>query len=132
MTGSLLIVAAAIGGPLMMGFNRGWFGAYALMCGGLLLGGHLFGHVSDWSAQVVGGTDCDSQDKLTSETCPARPGKDCSAVYSACNQGSGNATRICQVEGGAEACMSVNCDTRDHDTLSEEDADGNACMPMQI
>jgi len=101
------------------------------VCGGLLLGGHLFGHVSDWSAQVIGGADCNAQDALLTSDCVQVGMERCEDDVSKCNQASGNATKICQTDAGGNACVSNRCSDDKHDTLDANGADGNPCTPTQ-
>ncbi|QDU38345.1 hypothetical protein Mal4_26720 [Maioricimonas rarisocia] len=120
----------------MKQFTRSWMVTYGLMCAGLLLGSHVFGHVSDWSAQVIGGADCNSQEELTDADCEARDGQVCTAQYQKCNQSTGNATKICQADAGDESCAvgrnSTKCKGQSDDELSSNGADGNPCTPTQI
>lgn len=119
----------------MRSFNRGWFVTYSLLGAGLLLGSAGFGQVSDWSAKAIGGTDCNSQDNLTSPKCPKNPDNQtsCTLEYKACNQQAGNGTKICQVEGGTvNSCNSGGCNSRKDDTLTTNDAAGNPCVPKQL
>ncbi len=110
-----------------------WLFSYSLTGAALLAGTALSASATQWTSTVIGGTDCNSQDNFTNPTCPAKPNKTCSSTYNACNQGSGNATKICQSQAGNEACTgNSNCSSRKHDTLSDTDAAGMACTPKQI
>ena len=116
-------------------FNGGGLLAYSMLCAGLLLASHVSAQVSDWSAKVIGGTACNSQANFTSPTCPDNPNRNgtCTETYQACNQQSGNATKICQVEGGtANSCSDANCNDRKDDTETDNDAAGAPCVPTNI
>ncbi len=117
----------------MTTFNRGWLVTYTLLCAGLMLGGFASGQVSDFSMRVIGGTDCDSQTDLLDAQCEKseQPGT-CSSVVRRCNQNSGNGTRICQASAGGNACTGVACKSTQHDSLDQNDANGNPCTPVQL
>ena len=118
----------------MTTFNRGWLVTYTLLCAGLMLGGFASGQVSDFSMRVIGGTDCDSQSKLTSTGCKPHGGYEtlCTQNINVCNQNPGNGTKICQSQGGGAACSSQYCVSTSHDSLSKKDAAGDDCTPVQL
>lgn len=116
-------------------FSSVWGMKYSVLCVSLLAAGQIAERLSHWSALVVGGTDCNAQANFTTRMCPDDPNSNrtCSQTYDECNQGSGNATRICQVEGGAvNSCFSSGCLDRKDDALSQSDALGAPCVPNNI
>ena len=111
-------------------FNRGWFVTYSILCATLMMGSSVSGQLSDWTAEVVGGADCNAQANLSQLTCAGCDKE----TYSKCNQQSGNATTICQTGAGGNACTaSTRCTGGEmNDTLDPNGADGQPCTPKQI
>lgn len=96
---------------------------YAVLCSLLLLGANVSAQLFDRSTSAVGGIPCNSQDKLIKGLCEQNPAYEpgsCTQKYDLCNMNQGYHTKLCQEQGGREACTSKYCLPRNHDTFSSK------------
>lgn len=93
-----------------------------------MVGRSVSGQLSDWSSQVVGAADCDSQASLSEPDCAG-----CRPKYNQCNQQAGNGTQICQTGAGGNSGTETSCSGGEtNDTLDGNGADGIPCNPVQL